>query len=78
LISEPGSDGRVELVCLSHWRTGQGDARRGAQPRTAALLGIHNDKIILQTFFISGALAGAAGVLHRVRLTPLRLYGHSR
>ena len=30
---------------------------------TAARLGIHVDSVIMQTFFIAGALAGAAGVL---------------
>jgi len=30
---------------------------------TASRLGIHVDKVIMQTFFIAGALAGAAGVL---------------
>ncbi len=52
-------------------RTGQAMRAVAFSQRTAALLGIHNDKIILQTFFISGALAGAAGVLHGVAFNAI-------
>ena len=46
-------------------RTQMGRAIRGIawSERTSRLLGINVDFVIAQTFFISGALAGAAGVL---------------
>jgi branched-chain amino acid transport system permease protein len=45
--------------------TRQGQAMRAVafNPVTAARLGIRVDQVIMQTFFIAGALAGAAGVL---------------
>ncbi len=46
-------------------KTKQGQAMRAVayNTTTAARLGIHVDKVIMQTFFTAGALAGAAGVL---------------
>ncbi|GIV97185.1 MAG: branched-chain amino acid ABC transporter permease [Herpetosiphonaceae bacterium] len=46
-------------------RTQMGRAIRGIawSERTARLLGINVDLVVAQTFFLSGALAGAAGVL---------------
>lgn len=48
------------------FRSKTGKAMRAVafSERTAALLGINVDRIYLQTFFASSALAGAAGVLH--------------
>ena len=56
------------IMLLLRWLllgTRQGQAMRAVayNPLTAARLGIPVDRIILQTFFIAGALAGAAGVL---------------
>lgn len=45
-------------------RTGQAMRAVAFNQRTAALLGIYVDQIFLRTFFLSSALAGAAGVLH--------------
>jgi branched-chain amino acid transport system permease protein len=45
-------------------KTGQAMRAVAFSQRTASLLGIHVDKIFVQTFFLSSALAGAAGVLH--------------
>jgi branched-chain amino acid transport system permease protein len=45
-------------------KTGQAMRAVAYSQRTASLLGIHVDKIFVQTFFLSSALAGAAGVLH--------------
>lgn len=47
------------------YRTSFGRTLRtvAANHRTAQLLGINPDRIYLQTFFISGALAGGAGVM---------------
>ena len=44
-------------------RLGQAMRAVAYNPVTAARLGIQVDRVILQTFFIAGALAGAAGVL---------------
>jgi branched-chain amino acid transport system permease protein len=44
-------------------RLGQAMRAVAYNPVTAARLGIHVDQVIMQTFFIAGALAGAAGVL---------------
>lgn len=46
-------------------RTRIGRAMRATSenPQTAGLLGVNIDRVIVGTFFVSGALAGAAGVL---------------
>jgi branched-chain amino acid transport system permease protein len=44
-------------------RLGQAMRAVAYNPVTAARLGIQVDRVILQTFFLAGALAGAAGVL---------------
>lgn len=53
-------------LSLFVFRTKTGQAMRAVafSPRTAALLGVNVDFIFAQTFFLSSALAGAAGVLH--------------
>jgi branched-chain amino acid transport system permease protein len=56
------------LMLVLRWLllgTRQGQAMRAVafSERTAARLGIPVDRVIWQTFFIAGALAGAAGVL---------------
>lgn len=58
----------ISLMIILHLlikRTQMGRAIRGIawSERTSRLLGINVDFVIAQTFFISGALAGAAGVL---------------
>lgn len=45
-------------------RTGRAMRAVAFRERAAALLGIHVDRIFSQTFFLSSALAGAAGVLY--------------
>ena len=52
----------VQLITV---RTQLGRAVRAVafSPRTARLLGVNVDLVIAKTFFISGALAGAAGAL---------------
>ena len=56
------------IMALLRWLvlgTRQGQAIRAVafSPNTAARLGIHVDRVIMQTFFLAGAFAGAAGVL---------------
>jgi branched-chain amino acid transport system permease protein len=58
----------VLIMLVLRWlvmKTRQGQAMRAVafNARTAARLGIPVDLVIRQTFFIAGALAGAAGVL---------------
>src|SRR5258706_4184858 len=58
----------LAIMLLLRWLilgTRQGQAMRAVafSPATAARLGIPVDRIIMQTSFIAGALAGAAGVL---------------
>jgi branched-chain amino acid transport system permease protein len=58
----------LALMLTLRWllmSTRQGQAMRAVafSERTAARLGIPVDRVIWQTFFIAGALAGAAGVL---------------
>ena len=58
----------ILILFILRWlllRTRQGQAMRAVAYNavTAARLGIPVDQIIVQTFFIAGALAGAAGVL---------------
>ncbi len=56
------------IMLLLRWlllgtRLGQAMRAVAYNPVTAARLGISVDQVIMQTFFIAGALAGAAGVL---------------
>jgi len=44
-------------------RTGRAMRATSENPQTAGLLGVNVDRVIVGTFFVSGALAGAAGVL---------------
>ena len=58
----------IGIMLLLRWlimgtRLGQAMRAVAYNPITAARLGIHVDRVIMQTFFIAGALAGAAGVL---------------
>jgi branched-chain amino acid transport system permease protein len=39
--------------------------------RTASLLGIHVGRVFMATFFLAGALAGAAGVLHGIAFNAI-------
>jgi branched-chain amino acid transport system permease protein len=60
--------GAIALVSILLWylyRTSFGRQIRAVavNDRTAALLGVNPDAVYLQTFFISGALAAAAGVV---------------
>jgi branched-chain amino acid transport system permease protein len=54
-------------------RTSLGRAMRAVaeNPKAAALLGINIDRVIMQTFFISSALGGAAGVLYGLSLNSI-------
>ena len=51
------------LVYLFYTRFGRQIRAVAVNERTATLLGVNPDFVYFQTFFISGALAGAAGVL---------------
>ena len=44
-------------------RTGRAMRATSENPQTAGLLGVNVDRVIVGTFFVSGALAGADGVL---------------
>lgn len=48
---------------IAHRQVGRAIRAIAANERTAQLLGIDVDLVVAQTFFLSGALAGAAGVL---------------
>ncbi len=54
-------------------RTSLGRAMRAVaeNPKAAALLGVHIDRVIVQTFFIASALGGAAGVLYGMSLNSI-------
>jgi branched-chain amino acid transport system permease protein len=52
----------VKLV-IGRTQTGRAIRAIAYNPRTARLLGVNVDLVIAQTFFVSGALAGAAGAL---------------
>lgn len=54
-------------------RTSLGRAMRAVaeNPKAAALLGVHIDRVIMQTFFIASALGGAAGVLYGMSLNSI-------
>jgi branched-chain amino acid transport system permease protein len=58
----------VTLMAVLHWlvartRMGRGMRAVAENPEAAALLGVDAGRVIVATFFVSGALAGAAGVL---------------
>jgi branched-chain amino acid transport system permease protein len=50
-------------LLISHTQMGRAIRSIAWSERTSRLLGINVDLVIAQTFFISGSLAGAAGVL---------------
>jgi branched-chain amino acid transport system permease protein len=50
-------------VLIARTRTGRAIRAIAWSERTARLLGINADLVVAQTFFVSGALAGASGVL---------------
>jgi branched-chain amino acid transport system permease protein len=67
----------ILLLLVLRWmiaRTKMGRAIRAIawSQRTSRLLGVDVDRVIAQTFFISGALAGAAGVLFGLLFTSVR------
>jgi branched-chain amino acid transport system permease protein len=51
-------------LMLRYARLGKAIRAVAENPRTARLLGINVERVISQTFFISSALGGAAGVLY--------------
>ncbi len=58
----------VSLMIILQWliqrtRIGRGMRAVAENPETASLLGVEAGRIIVATFFVSGALAGAAGML---------------
>jgi branched-chain amino acid transport system permease protein len=66
----------LALMAALTWlvqRTSLGRAMRAVaeNPRAAALLGVHIDRVIMQTFFIASALGGAAGVLYGMSLNSI-------
>ena len=67
----------VILMVVLRWliaRTRMGRAIRSIawNARTARLLGVDVDRVLAQTFFLSGALAGAAGVLFGLLFASVR------
>ncbi|HZG66946.1 MAG TPA: branched-chain amino acid ABC transporter permease [Herpetosiphonaceae bacterium] len=67
----------IMLMIVLRWliaRTRMGRAIRAIawNERTSRLLGVDVDRVIAQTFFISGALAGAAGVLFGLLYASVR------
>jgi branched-chain amino acid transport system permease protein len=67
----------ILLMIILRWliaRTRMGRAIRSIawSERTARLLGVDVDRVIAQTFFLSGALAGAAGVLFGLLFAAVR------
>ena len=70
LLVSLAPDGRPHLARAAHLPR-QGHARRRREPRAAALLGVHIDRVIVQTFFIASALGGAAGVLYGMSLNSI-------
>jgi branched-chain amino acid transport system permease protein len=66
----------LALMAALTWlvqRTSLGRAMRAVaeNPRAAALLGVHIDRVIVQTFFIASSLGGAAGVLYGMSLNSI-------
>ncbi len=53
----------VLSLCLKHSRTGKAMRAVAESETTARLLGIPVERIISETFFVSSALGGAAGIL---------------
>lgn len=64
------------MVLLSYvvtkTRLGQGMRTVAFQARTGSLLGVNPDNIYMVAFFISGALAGAGGVLYSLAFNTVR------
>ncbi len=54
---------------MNHTQTGKALQAVAEDPVTASLLGIHTDRLILLTFFISGFLGGIAGTLVGLSVT---------
>lgn len=50
-------------LVIQRTRVGRGMRAVAESPETASLLGVEAGRVVVATFFISGALAGAAGVL---------------
>ena len=57
---------------IMHTRMGRAIRSIAWSERTSRLLGVDVDRVIAQTFFISGALAGAAGVLFGLLYASVR------
>lgn len=57
---------------IAHTRTGRAIRSIAWSERTSRLLGVDVDRVIAQTFFLSGALAGAAGVLFGLLFASVR------
>ncbi|HEV8306695.1 MAG TPA: branched-chain amino acid ABC transporter permease [Methylomirabilota bacterium] len=50
-------------LLVQHTKIGRGMRAVAESPDTASLLGVDAGRVIVATFFVSGALAGAAGIL---------------
>ena len=65
-------------AALSYWirRTRSGRAMRAVavDPETASLMGINKERVTATTMFVSGALAGLAGVLIGLRFHVVHAY----
>lgn len=58
-------------LMLQRTRIGRAMRSVAFSEQIAGLLGVHVDRLIMQTFFVSSALAGAAGVLLGLALTSI-------
>jgi branched-chain amino acid transport system permease protein len=61
----------VLTLMLKRTKTGRAMRAVAFSERIASLLGVHVDRLIMETFFVSSALAGAAGVLLGLALTSV-------
>jgi branched-chain amino acid transport system permease protein len=59
-------------LLIQHTRTGRAIRTIAWSERTARLMGVNVDRVVAQTFFLSGALAGAAGVLIGLLTSAIR------
>jgi branched-chain amino acid transport system permease protein len=59
---------------VQHSRTGRAMRAVSEDKDTAALMGIHVDAVIVRTFLIGAALAGAAGVLYALLFRQVNFY----
>jgi branched-chain amino acid transport system permease protein len=54
-------------VIVNHTRLGRGIRATAQDPETAVLMGVNIDRVVLATFLLGGAMAGAAAMLYGIR-----------